>query len=585
MIILLNLAGALGLFLYGMRVMSDALTDLAGPGLRDTLGQLTSNRVKGVLTGVFITCVIQSSSATTLMVVSFVNAGLLTLFGAISVIMGANIGTTFTAWLIALLGFGVSMSKIAIPLMAAGFILISMKNRQYQKWGRFIVGFCLLFIGLEFMKDAVPDLQDNPAVYATIEQVSGYGFLSVLIFLLLGTVLTVVLQSSSATMAITIVAASQGWLPFGAAVAIILGENVGTTITANLGALVANANARRAALAHLIVNLLGVAWALLLLDQLIAFVTQLTIYLGGSSPITDPAVVPLGLALFHSCFNIANTLVLIWLVGPITRAVTALIKEVPHPDIELTKPKYLSASALKYPETAIDAYEKETRRLFETAIFEALAHGMSIKRTQIRSDMHAHEIVDVSRETFEFDAGSFYEKRISPLFEQLIDYSSKIQDTHELSAAQEDHLQRLRNSGRRLIDVVKNISVLNSVMKRHWNHGSDGFRSEMNSIRVALVHLIRAFHDVRVLPKAERTRERFKRLRQETNALDAAIYGEVETLIRNKTITPAEGAALINASAVTRHLTRDFVKAVRGLYGQHKTHVAERMLEEASEPD
>lgn len=567
MMILLNLAGALGLFLYGMRVMSDALTELAGPGLRDTLGRLTSNRFKGVLTGVFITCVIQSSSATTLMVVSFVNAGLLTLFGAISVIMGANIGTTFTAWLIALLGFGVSMSKIAIPLMAVGFALVSMEGDRNRKWGRFIIGFSLLFIGLEFMKDAVPDLKDNPAVYAFIDQVSDYGFLSTLIFLLLGTALTVVLQSSSATMAITIVAASQGWLPFEAAVAIILGENIGTTITANLGALVANANARRAALAHLIVNLLGVAWALLLLGPLISLVDQIAMALGSGSPLTTPSAVPLGLALFHSCFNIANTMILIWFVGPLTRLVTRLVSEKPDPEIELTRAKYLSESALKYPETALDAYGKESRRLFENAIFEAMAHGMSIHRTQIRSNLPAHEIVDASTEPFDFEVDSFFERRIEPLFEQLVTFATRLNGLHQLSDKQANQLLMLRLSRRRMIDVIKNISVLNSLLKRHWSDGSEGFRTEINSIRVALVHLIRAFGELRNLPMEERTPERFDQLRTEADTLDATIFDEVDKLIRDKAITPAEGSALINAGAVTRHLTKDFVKAVRGLYG------------------
>lgn len=581
MVILLNLAGALGLFLYGMTVMSDALSDLAGPGLRDTLGKLTSNRFKGVLTGVFITSVIQSSSATTLMVVSFVNAGLLTLFGAIAVIMGANIGTTFTAWLIALLGFGISMSKIAIPMMAAGFVLVSMKQEFYKKWGRFIVGFSLLFIGLEFMKDSVPDLKDSPAVFVLIEQVSDYGFLSILIFLALGTGLTIVLQSSSATMAITIVAASQGWLPFEAAAAIILGENVGTTITANLGALIANTNARRAALAHLIVNLLGVAWALAFMGPFIGFIDWFAIEINGTSPLLSRASIPLGLALFHSCFNIFNTTILIWFVSLLSALVTRLVKERPDPDVELTRPKYLSEAALNYPETALDALEKETRRLYETAIFEALAHGMSIHRTQIKSDISAHEIVLTSRRLFDFNVDAFIERRIEPLFEHLVAYATEIQDRNRLSHDQAAWLQVLRVSSRRLIDVVKDISILNELLQRHWAGSSDGFREEIDSIRIALIHLFRGFSEVRALPKDERTRERFQLLRQEADSLDAVIFDEVDKLIRGKQITSKEGSVLINASAVTRHLTRDFVKSVRGLYGQRSIVNTQQQLVES----
>lgn len=566
MTVLLNLAGALGLFLYGMKVMSDALSELAGRGLRTTLGDLTSNRFKALSIGVFITCVIQSSSATTVMVVSFVNAGLLPLTGAIPVIMGANIGTTFTAWLIALLGFGLSMTAIAIPLMALGFALFSAPAGQARKWGGIIIGFGLLFIGLEFMKDAVPDLQNNPAVYAFIGTVSGYGFFSTLLFLLIGTILTVGLQSSSATMAITIVAASQGWLPFEAAAAIILGENIGTTITANLAALVANANARRAALAHFFVNVFGVIWALLLLHPLIGLVNEAVMWGGGGSPLDDPAAIPLGLALFHSIFNILNVSLQIGFVSRLADLVTRIIPDKPDPGLEFAVPKYLTASAIKYPETAVDAFLKESRRLFNNALFESVAHSLSLSRRQIQSDEPFEPWLRQAGPIHPYDTQAHFLSRIEPLFEEMLRYSSDILANHNLTEVQDHQIQAIRLADRRMLDIVKNSAVLNMIATREAGDRSPEFHQEMDSIRLVIAKLLRSLFELFSQNPELRTREAFKALRRDAQSLDRKIFRETDELIRSRKLTPAEGATLINASSICKHMSRDLVKTARTLY-------------------
>ena len=252
------------MFLYGMNMMSSGLQKAAGEKLRGFLTAMTSNPFKGVMTGVGITSIIQSSSATTVMVVSFVNAGLLTLTQAIGVIMGANIGTTVTAWMVAWLGFKADISILAIPLMILGFLFSNSKKNKRKNIGELIVGFCLLFLGLSFMKESVPDLRQTPEVLEFVTTWSAYGFSSVLLFLAFGTVLTLILQSSSATMAITLIMLSMGWIPFEMACAMVLGENIGTTITANIAASIGNTQAKRAAMSHTIFNVFGVIWALIL---------------------------------------------------------------------------------------------------------------------------------------------------------------------------------------------------------------------------------------------------------------------------------------------------------------------------------
>ncbi|MEG2849384.1 MAG: Na/Pi symporter, partial [Bacteroidales bacterium] len=285
----LTLLGSLGLFLYGMTLMSEALQKVAGDKLRSFLAAMTSNSIKRIFTGLFITAIIQSSSATTVMVVSFVNAGLLTLVQSIGVIMGANIGTTFTAWLISFLGFNADIAILAIPLIGLGFGFMMCKAKKKKSIGELIIGFALLFLGLGFLKDSVPDLKSSPEVLAFLQEWTNFGFLSVVIFVLIGTALTIVLQSSSATMALTLVMCNNGWIPFEMGAALVLGENIGTTITANIAAAVANVSARRAARAHSVFNLFGVAWVLILFHPFLFVVSKIITGLGCDNPLLPGA--------------------------------------------------------------------------------------------------------------------------------------------------------------------------------------------------------------------------------------------------------------------------------------------------------
>jgi phosphate:Na+ symporter len=323
---LLTLIGALVLFLFGMKLMSEALQKVAGNKLRKILAAMTSNRVFGVFTGLLITAIIQSSSATTVMVVSFVNAGLLSLAESIGVIMGANIGTTITAWIISLIGFKVKISALALPLIGIGFPLIFSKNSMRKSWGEVLMGFALLFMGLDLLKDSVPDINSNPEILTFLQSYTDLGFLSVLIFLMIGTLLTVIIQSSSATMALTLVMCHNGWISFDMAAAMILGENIGTTITANLAALIANRSAKRAALAHLMFNIFGVIWVLILYRPIINLIAGVTESLEGESPFLSVAAIPVALSLFHTTFNITNVLIQIWFVKFIEKVVTKIVK-------------------------------------------------------------------------------------------------------------------------------------------------------------------------------------------------------------------------------------------------------------------
>ena len=352
---LLRLIGSLALFLYGMKIMSEGLQKFAGDSLRKILTAMTTNRVTGVLTGVLITALIQSSSATTVMVVSFVNAGLLTLTQSIGVIMGANIGTTVTAWIISALGFKVDISAFALPLLAFAIPLFFSGKSSRKSVGEFIFGFSFLFMGLANLKNNAPDLSANPDMLAFVQNYTDMGFFSILLFLFIGAILTMIVQASAATMAITLIMCANGWIDYHLGVALVLGEKIGTTITANLAALTGNTQARRAALAHLMFNLFGVAWVLIIFYPFTGAVSWFVTHV---MKVTDPAVaVSFKLAAFHTAFNISNTFIMIWFVNVIEKTVCGIIRT--KQEDEEYRLSYITGGMLSTAELSILQAQKE----------------------------------------------------------------------------------------------------------------------------------------------------------------------------------------------------------------------------------
>ncbi len=384
---LLKLIGSLGLFLYGMKIMSEGLQKAAGDRMQGILSSMTNNRFAGVFTGILITALIQSSSATTVMVVSFVNAGLLSLTQSIAVIMGANVGTTVTAWIVSLFGFSVDISSMVFPILAISIPLIFSKNNQWRYWGEFLIGFSLLFMGLGEMKSSVPDLKENAAALEFLNNYTNMGYGSVLLFMLIGTILTVIMQSSSAMMAITLIMCSQGWVSFEIAAAMVLGENIGTTITANMAALSANVSAKRAAFAHFLFNMFGVCWMLIffypftrmiaaLVGQINGISTEEMAQIlnsassgGGLSP-EEVTTVSFSLALFHSVFNVCNVLIMIWFINLYEKIVTSVIKQKSNNDeefqLKFINTGMMGASELNLPQARqeIVVYAERVRRMF-----------------------------------------------------------------------------------------------------------------------------------------------------------------------------------------------------------------------------
>ncbi len=328
LLIIINFAGALAVFLFAMTQMSAGLQKVAGSQMRAILARFTGNPLGGILTGMGVTMAIQSSSATTVMVVSFVSSGLLTLAGAVPVIMGANIGTTATAWLLTLLGMGGGDSAFSLPLTLAAVSLPMLLSRREKprNVGQTIIGLALLLVGMDLLKGAMPNLEEYPALLRAIASLSGHGFGSVLIFTAIGALMTCIVQASAATMAITLLMCQNGWIGFEMAVALVMGENIGTTITANLAATVTNDAGKKAARAHLMFNVVGVVLTLLAFRPLTGLVAHVAEGMTGSSPYVAAGSIPVAISLFHTMFNVANTLIQVWFIRQIVWAVDRMVQ-------------------------------------------------------------------------------------------------------------------------------------------------------------------------------------------------------------------------------------------------------------------
>lgn len=353
----LKLLGSLALLMYGMKVMSEGLQKLTGDRLRNILGAMTTNRFTGLLTGAFVTAAVQSSTATTVMTVSFVNAGLLTLTQAISVIMGANIGTTITAWIMSIFGFQFNMTNVIYPLFALSLPLIFSKKSGRKSFGEFIFGFAFMFLGLTTLRENAMhmDLEHNQAIISFITSCKEWGMFSVLLFLLVGSIITMAVQSSAAVMAITLILCSSGVLDLYLGIALVMGENIGTTVTSNIAALTGNAQARRAAFAHFIFNFFGIVWVLCIFHPFIDVVKDIVNYIAPNTP--KEIAITYTLSAFHTAFNICNVLILIWFIKPIERLVCFVIKS--KPEDEEYRLHYITGGLLSTAELSILQANKE----------------------------------------------------------------------------------------------------------------------------------------------------------------------------------------------------------------------------------
>jgi len=562
---ILTLLGSLGLFLYGMKSMSHALVKLAGYRMRSILAATTSNRFFALITGFFITATIQSSSATTMMVVSFVNANLLTLTEAVGVIMGANIGTTITAWLITILGFKVNITAIAIPLAGLGFLFSLSKIPKRQHLGYFIIGFAILFIGLEFLKSSVPDFLNNQEALAFLKEYTNHGYYSIFLFMLFGTILTLIIQSSSATMALTLVMAYEGWIPFDIAAAIVMGENIGTTITANLAALVTNFQAKRAARAHFIFNILGVLWMLLVFYPFIQIIADIVTQIEGASPLYSALAIPVALSLFHSLFNIINAFLLIGFLPWIVRLVEKIIPEEKEPEIEFSNTKYLTTESMEYSQTGIKALYDESLRLLENTAYKMIVHGMNVHRSALESDKKIGQVIDESN-FIDIDINKIYRTQVKPIYSHILEYATTLQSYHELDEKEVETIRKILVANRRLIKVVKKINPIRENINYFMKSDNSVVLHEYNLLQHRILKITRMIHQLADTGRSENSFEILLKQRTKVQLLDVLRNGRIDQLLVNEKISREMALSLVNDSVNAIRLIQNLIDVAVILY-------------------
>jgi len=478
---LLQLIGALGIFIFGMKIFSEGLQKVAGSRLKSVLSGMTRNRFTGVLTGFATTTITQSSTTTTVMAVSFVNAGLLTFVESTGVIMGANIGTTVTAWIVALFGFKMKITPIAMAVIGLFFAFLFSKNSKLRNIAETMVGFGILFIGLEFIKNGVPDIRSNPEILSFLDMFTGFGYASLLIFVVIGTLLTLVMQSSSAATAVTLVMLFEGWISFPLAAAMVLGENIGTTVTANLAAMVGNVHAKRAARFHLIFNLIGVTWMLIaiypvmhLIDTVVQSFSAAPVSILSDAAEARPNAT-LGLSLFHTSFNILNVILLFAFIPYIVRFIERILPETAGGADDFSL-KYISAGVMTSPALAVQQAQNETEQF-----------------AGILNRMHA----DVN--TLLFDSKAPREKLLKRIADaeeatdqleiQISDYLVRVSENTNLEHDMTERirfLQTMINDMERIADIYFQISKLSERLHETRSQWPDDATAEMTSMMEAL---------------------------------------------------------------------------------------------------
>ena len=445
-----EMIGGLGLFLLGIKTMSEGLQKAAGDGLRSMLKIITGNRFAGVITGFLITALIQSSSATTVMVVSFVNAGLISLVQSVGVIMGANIGTTITGWLVALIGFKLKIVTLALPAVGIGFFLRFLKTQRMTYWGEVLMGFGLLFLGLDFMKGSFSHLREAGAIVEWMTRFQGAGFGNLILVIFVGAAVTMIIQSSSATMAITMALAGEGLINFPTAAALILGENIGTTITANIAAIGASVNAKRTARAHTLFNIFGVIWIVFAFGFFLKFVDTIV---PGEVFSADLGVrakaIPDHMAAFHTLFNVTNTLVLLPFVKLIAFAATKLVSG--SEETHKYQLKYIDSRLMATPSLALDGARQEMTRMAEKALwmFETVMEVIRSPKAKlgpvVEEVQRAEHLVDL------------LEKEITDFVSHIARNSISQNQSREISAMinSASDLERIGDHCERLLDLAR----------------------------------------------------------------------------------------------------------------------------------
>ncbi len=551
-----TISAGVAILLFGMIMLEEGFRVFTKGPLKNLLKKATDKLYKSITVGAFVTAVIQSSSLVSVITISFISAGLISLAGGFGLIFGANIGTTATAWLVAGFGLKVKISALAMPMLVFGLIFSFQKKISYKGIGNVLAGLGFFFLGIHYMKEGFDVFKE----YIDLTQYAVSGYLGVLIYTVLGIVITTILQSSSATLALILTALAAGQIEYENALALAIGANIGTTITAVLGSLSSNIAGKRLAGAHLIFNIVTGAIALVFIYPLTDLVNILAdLFRISASDYT------LKLALFHTIFNILGVLIMIPFIKKLENLLLRFFKEKVDKDIH--EPKYLNEAVLEFPASTISSLINESKYLYKNAIFEIVAHGLNIHREDIKSDKKIKKIVKKSTTDMHVDVEELYYNKVKSIYGEIIRYATTAQNTLKLNKKQNYIITDIKIANRKMVEIIKDVRELNKNVIPALNVRNDYLQKEYDGFRKKVIKVLRVIYLFRTEEKTDKYADKLAQLKHEAQENIRQSNKSIDKLIRKNLITAKMASSLFNDYSNVNDMIKKLIEVAELLYG------------------
>ena len=550
-----EVAAGVAILLFGMIMLEEGFNAFASGPLQGLLKKATNKLYKSLGLGFIVTALLQSSSLISVITISFISAGLIGLEAGIGIIFGANIGTTATAWLVTFFGLKIKVSALAMPMLAFGIIFVFQKSKSLKGIGHVLAGLGFFFLGIHFMKEGFDLYKDsiNLAAYAMP------GFWGLIVYTFIGVLVTLILQSSSAAMALILTALAVGQITYGNSLALAIGANVGTTITAVLGALSANVSGKRLAGAHLIFNLVTGIVALVFVNQLGDLVNFISEGTGVSS--TNYTI---KLSIFHTIFNVLGVLIMLPFIKLLVRLLNKVFIE--KEDQGIKQPKYLTESALAYPQTAIKSLLDESKNLLENATFKIVAHGLNLHREDIIGDEKLKAVIEKSKEEIGLDVEQAYALEVKTIYSKIIEFATLAQSKFSLSSEGMKVFTRIKLANRNMVEVIKNIQGLRKNINTYTNSDNEFIRKEYNRLRKKISRVLREIYQTKSDEQPISHAKKLRKLKEKATHSDVLVDGTLDELIRQGKITSAMATSLANDSDNVADISRILIETAELLY-------------------
>ncbi len=551
-----EIAAGIAILLFGMIMLEDGFNSFVAGPLQKLLQRATNKLYKSLGLGFLITAVLQSSSLISVIAISFISAGLIGLNAGIGIIFGANIGTTATAWLVSVFGLKVDIASLAMPMLAFGIILVLQKSKKVKGIGHVLAGLGFFFLGIYFMKDGFDTYKEtiNLADYAMP------GITGLMVYTAIGIAITLILQSSSATMALTLTALAVGQITYTNSLAIAIGANIGTTITAIIGSLSANIAGKRLAGAHFVFNIVTGLIALIFIGYLRQFVDFISINFGVAEDNFT-----FKLSIFHTVFNLIGVAVMVPMINPLVKVLVKVFKEKLEEDL-IDYPRFLNQSSMAYPQTAIRALLNETKRLFEESTLKIVAHGLNLHRTDLRSEEKIKKVVEKSREEIDVDIEEMYVQKVKTIYSKIIEYATISQSQFALTPEMTKEFARIKLANRNIVEAIKALGGIRENMNEYLVSPNEHIQKEYDRLRQKVAKVLRELFQLRTAKDPKKHLDKMEKLKGKAEKSDVLLDGTLDELIRERKITSAMATSLANDSINVALISKKLIDAAELIY-------------------